>query len=259
MDWKRIVTRTISEVSSLSRSRGGIRSGFRVLLYHAVGSRLKHDTYGISIEPKLFERHMELLAGTEQQFRTSSFDNTEPADSTLQVAVTFDDGYKDNLYVAAPILLKYNIPFTVFVTSSFIRSGSQEYLAPAELRELSSLPGVAIGSHGATHTALAGCDDAALQRELTESRFDIENIIGREVSAIAYPHGSANLRVRDAARRAGYTLGGCSRFDINDKGRDPLLLCRCEIWATDSARVFRQKLSGAWDWYRWRSRDPATR
>jgi hypothetical protein len=257
MNWKRIALRTISEVSSLGRA-GRIRPGFRVLLYHAVGSRLKQDTYGISIEPKLFARQMEILASAEQ-IVISCFGDTELTDSTLRVAVTFDDGYKDNLYTAAPILLKYQIPFTVFVTSSFIRGGSQEYLTPTELRELSSLTGVTIGSHGATHLELARCDAPTLQRELSESRAEIEDIIGQQVTAIAYPHGSVNLRVREAARRTGYTRGGCSRFDINQKGRDPLLLCRCEIWATDSERVFRQKLSGAWDWYRWRTADPAIR
>lgn len=258
MDWKRIATRTISELSSLSRRGDKIRSGYRVLLYHAVGSRLRQDTYGISIAPKLFERHMQVLASAEH-VETRSFDGAEADGSTLQVAVTFDDGYKDNLYSAAPILIKYSIPFTVFVTSSFVKSEAQEYLTPAELRELSQLPGVKIGSHGSTHVALATCDDATLERELYESRSYIEDITRREVTAIAYPHGSASVRVRDAAERAGYTLGVCSRFDINRSGRDPLLLCRCEILANDSERVFRQKLAGAWDWYRWRSKDPATK
>lgn len=257
MRWKRVAARTISEIFALKRMSAKPRTGFRVLLYHAVGSRLNQDTYGISIEPKLFERHMQILASTEQ-VETRSFDRVEPNDSRLQVAVTFDDGYKDNLYKAAPILIKYNIPFTVFVTSSFIKSGSQEYLTPEELRELSELPGVTIGSHGATHVSLAGCDDALLKRELSESRSYIEDVTGLEVTSIAYPHGSASLRVRDAAARTGYTLGGCSRFDINRRGRDPLLINRCEIWASDSERVFRQKLSGVWDWYRRRSRDPAT-
>jgi len=32
---------------------------------------------------------------------------------------TFDDGYKDNFTKAYPIFKKYNIPFTIFITSSF--------------------------------------------------------------------------------------------------------------------------------------------
>src|SRR2546429_7692778 len=87
MTWKRIVARTISEIFALKISSDKPRTGFRVMLYHAIGSKLKHDTYGISIEPRLFERQMEILASAEQM-RTSSFQDTEPTDSTLNVAVT---------------------------------------------------------------------------------------------------------------------------------------------------------------------------
>ena len=38
---------------------------------------------------------------------------------TNKVLFTFDDGYKDNLTLALPIFEKYNIPFTVYVTTSF--------------------------------------------------------------------------------------------------------------------------------------------
>lgn len=118
--------------------------GFRALLYHAVGSRLAHDSYGISISSSLFERHMALLAAGEGgQVVDLSIPWT--ALDGLKVAITFDDGYKDNLQTAAPILLRHGVPFTVFATSSFIRSGSSEYLTPAELRELADLTGVTIG------------------------------------------------------------------------------------------------------------------
>jgi peptidoglycan/xylan/chitin deacetylase (PgdA/CDA1 family) len=176
--------------------------------------------------------------------------------AALRVAVTFDDGYRDTLAVAAPILLKHKIPFTVFVTTAFVRSGSSLYLTPAELRELADLPGVTIGSHGMTHIRLAECDDHTLWQELEGSRLTLEDMIGKPVTSIAYPHGSADLRVRDAARRAGYRIGVCSRSGINPPGRDPLLLCRTEVVAADSERVFLQKLQGAWDWYRWRMVDP---
>jgi peptidoglycan/xylan/chitin deacetylase (PgdA/CDA1 family) len=243
----------------LTRKKDASRAGFRILLYHAVGTRLAHDGYGISIKPRLFERHMDILSRETQNIHFTAFDDRENSAATfLRVAITFDDGYKDNLRVAAPILLKRNIPFTVFVTSSFIGKTSDNYLSAAELKELSALPNVTIGAHGATHIRLAECDDATLRRELSESRYRIEDLIGRSVTTVSYPHGSTNLRVRAAAAKAGYTTGGCSRFDINEGRRDRLLLNRCEIVAADSERVFTQKLYGAWDWYRWRTADPAS-
>ena len=123
---------------------------------------------------------------------------------------------------------------------------------------MADLPGVTIGSHGATHIPLAECDDSTLWREVYGSRCSLEAILGRSVTAISYPHGSVNCRVLNAVRQAGYTVGACSRFDVNDHSRNPLLLCRTEVVASDSERVFMQKLHGAWDWKRFIEKDPAT-
>lgn len=249
---KRIVTRSLAELSSLQIGERA-RPGFRVLLYHSVGGRLSRDPYGISIKRELFERHMELLARSDW-LSTTDFSWVHKGESSLRVALTFDDGYKDNLQIAAPVLLKHRIPFTVFVTTDYLKSGRAEFLSPRELRELASLPGVTVGAHGATHTPLAGLSAPALWHELHDGRREIEDIIGREVTMLAYPHGSVNLAVRETAERAGYTRGGSSFFGINDERSDPLLLSRCEVWASDTPRVFLQKLAGAWDWYRWRRR-----
>ena len=231
-------------------------------MYHAVGSRLAEDPYGISISLENFQRQMEILASRQpaaviglNALRCSSvFNETEDGEKKLRVAVTFDDGYKDNLYIAAPVLLRLQIPFTVFITSSFIQTGSADYLNEAELKELAALPGATIGSHGVTHCRLAECDDDTLRWELEESRRYLEDVTGKPVTALSYPHGSASDRVREAARQAGYVLAASSFFDLNKTRHDPLMLSRCEIVAQDSERVFLQKLNGAWDWMRWRER-----
>jgi peptidoglycan/xylan/chitin deacetylase (PgdA/CDA1 family) len=120
------------------------------------------------------------------------------------------------------------------------------------------MPGVSIGAHGYTHISLTECDDFTLMNELVSSKKYIEDLIGEAVTTMSYPFGAVDRRVRDAVKRAGYLLAACSRFDINDASRDPLLLCRTEITGNDSVRVFQQKLHGDWDWYRWRRKDPAS-
>lgn len=257
MNLRRLMARTISEtvagVSWLRRPADGLR----VLMYHAIGTPALGDTLGLfSMSPERFRQHMALLAEW-QPGRVAAFDAAAITGTGCRVAITFDDGYLDNLEVAAPILVELRLPFTVFVTSEFVRNGKPGFLSPDALRTLASLPGAQVGAHGANHTALTQCDDPTLRNELTSSRQYLEDVLGREVRTMAYPYGAADCRVRDAALAAGYQLGACSLAGINPSERDPLLLARTEIVSFDSARVFAQKLHGDWDWYRWRSQDPA--
>lgn len=259
MNLRRLLTRTISEtvagVSWLRPSAGGLR----VLMYHAIGTPALGDTLGLfSLSPERFRQHMVLLAGWTQG-QVVAFDAPATTGTGCRVAITFDDGYLDNLEVAAPILSELGLPFTVFVTSEFVRNGKAGFLSPDALRTLAALPGAQIGAHGANHVALTQCDQATLHNELTSSRHYLEDVLGCEVRTLAYPFGAADRRVRDAALAAGYRLGACSMAGINLPERDQLLLARTEIVSLDSERVFAQKLHGDWDWYRWRTQDPVCR
>jgi peptidoglycan/xylan/chitin deacetylase (PgdA/CDA1 family) len=189
--------------------------------------------------------------------RVIDFSECSLNDHDCRVAITFDDGYMDNLEVAAPILVSLGLPFTVFVTSEFVRRHKPGFLTPSALRTLASLPGARIGAHGANHISLTQCDKVTLHNELVSSRHYLQDLLGSEVRIMTYPYGAVDRRVRDAAVAAGYWLGACSLAGINLPERDPLLLARTEIISFDSERVFAQKLHGDWDWYRWRSKDPA--
>ena len=253
---RRFVSRSIAEAVSIAHPVTASVTGLRILAYHAVGSDALGDQLGIfSISPGLFRRHMDLLA-------TEFHDYTVPlaVGATVGVdggvAITFDDGYRDNLLVAAPLLAERELPFTVYVSSGLLREGHPGFLTPDELRKLAEIPGATIGAHGATHVPLTNCDDRRLREELESSRAWLEDVIGREVTTMAYPYGAVDGRVRRAVDRAGYTLAECSYPAINGSGRDRLLLGRTTILGDDGMRVFRQKLRGHWDWYRFLGRDP---
>lgn len=252
----RVLARAVSELVALGKVWAPPAAGFRVLLYHAVGSKIAEDSLGIyTIAPELFRQHVDALAAYPGK-RYAGLADGLPGEG-LRIAVSFDDGYKDNLRVAAPMLVERGIPFTVFISTGFVRDRDPNYLSPEEVRELGALPGVTLGTHGVTHIPLAQCDDATLKIELSDSKRYLEDLLGKPVTTMSYPHGAVDQRVRAAVEAAGYAHAGCSRFDINAPERDPLLLCRTDILGIDSVRVFRQKLHGDWDWYRNRSLDPA--
>lgn len=43
--------------------------------------------------------------------------------TSREIVLTFDDGYANNLYVVEPILNKYNLPYTVFISTEHIATG----------------------------------------------------------------------------------------------------------------------------------------
>lgn len=220
-------------------------------MYHAVGTPIPEDRLGLyTLSPSRFSEQMHAVAASGS-IPVRSF--PEAAKATQGLAITFDDGYRDGLTEAAPVLVELNLPFTVFVTTAFVRSGNRIYLSPQELRELAQCHGATIGSHGATHAKLSECSDEALRKELVDSRHYLEDLLQRPVTTLSYPHGAVDRRVRDAVERAGYSLAASSRFGTNHDDRDPLILKRTDIWSDDGLSEFRSKMSGNWDWLGWRT------
>lgn len=254
---KRAISCAIAEAMALGASFRPEGAGWRVLMFHAIGSQALEDRRGLfSISPASFGMDLEELAARPQQ-RVVPFARNMLAADGQRLSITFDDGYADNLDVAAPLLVEQGLPFTVFVSSEFVRQGRPGFLTPQALRSLAGMPGASIGAHGASHVALTQCDDAQLRSELVSSRHYLEDVIGAPVETMAYPYGAVDRRVRDATEAAGYVLAACSQAGLNEAGRDPLLVRRTEVLSHDSPRHFRQKLDGHWDWYRWRTQDPA--
>ncbi len=94
-----------------------------ILMYHRV-TEFKADPHGLSVTPEHFAEHLEVLKKhirplPLQQLVRALRDANLPRPA---VAVTFDDGYADNLYNAKPLLQRFEIPATVFVTTGYLGS-----------------------------------------------------------------------------------------------------------------------------------------
>jgi peptidoglycan/xylan/chitin deacetylase (PgdA/CDA1 family) len=152
------------------------------------------------ISPERFERQLQWLARWR---RVVSLEETlrAPARQKL-VALTFDDGYQDNLTVALPLLEKLQLPMTLFVTAGFV--GREDYLSDAELREISAHPLVTIGAHGLWHRHFNQLSEADARFELTESRRLLSGITGKAVDLLAWPFGECNEELERLSAQCGY-------------------------------------------------------
>ena len=87
-----------------------------VLCYHRVTSRLS-DLNSVVVSPDNFRVQMEYL---KRNFRIVRFEENWERLDTPAVAITFDDGYADNLTEALPILKQLEVPATFFICTGNI-------------------------------------------------------------------------------------------------------------------------------------------
>lgn len=94
--------------------------GALILGYHRVAD-VTRDTYEVCVTPDHFSEHMEMVNKYAHPIALAELAQYLKAGSLppKSVAVTFDDGYVDNLYNAKPILEKHEIPATVFVCTGY--------------------------------------------------------------------------------------------------------------------------------------------
>jgi peptidoglycan/xylan/chitin deacetylase (PgdA/CDA1 family) len=133
------------------------------------------------------------------------------------IAITFDDGYQDNYENAYPILRKYNIPATFFLTTSFIGTGEiprwdkayytakkKLMLSWKQVQEMSS-NGFSFGSHTITHPFLTRIPRKQAQKEIHLSKDIIEQQIGVHVTTFSYPSGNFDSDIKRIVKDAGYS------------------------------------------------------
>jgi peptidoglycan/xylan/chitin deacetylase (PgdA/CDA1 family) len=100
------------------RSAKDARRSALILLYHQVAARPR-DLHGLAVDPVTFRSQLEHLRDRWQPVSLSRLAEASIAGEPLEaaVAVTFDDGYLDNLEHAAPLLAEFEIPATFFLTA----------------------------------------------------------------------------------------------------------------------------------------------
>jgi peptidoglycan-N-acetylglucosamine deacetylase len=99
------------------------------------------------------------------------------------ITTSWDDGHPLDLRVAE-LLARYGLPGTFYVPLS----NSRPTLSPAEIRGLSQQ--FEIGAHTVNHIRLKGLKDSLAEREVVDSKKQLEDILGKPCSMFCFPAGS---------------------------------------------------------------------
>jgi peptidoglycan/xylan/chitin deacetylase (PgdA/CDA1 family) len=199
-----------------------------VLGYHKVGPPAPGawETW-YYVSEGLFHRHLTQLQETHWQvidlhafLKALDEPDSLPDHAAL---ITFDDGYRNNLLFAAPLLARFGLPGVVFVPTSYVgRENLFDHdIEPTEpictwdeLAEIESL-GISVQSHGVTHRSFSSLSVDEKVEELTRSKQQIETHLNRSVDAFSFPYGDAGADaastealVKEAGYRAAFLYGG---------------------------------------------------
>jgi peptidoglycan/xylan/chitin deacetylase (PgdA/CDA1 family) len=159
------------------------------------------------------------------------------------IMVTFDDGYRDVFFKAAPVLARLDMHATAYVISGRISNGDPSFLTWGQLRRLERR-GIEVGSHTVSHRDLTSLADGAAFEELVSSRKKLERGLGHRVPWLAYPFGAYDARIESLARRAGYVLAMTTEWGSRQSARRPLALRRLRILDSTGVRGLAAMLGG---------------
>lgn len=175
-----------------------------ILMYHRFGDG-RYPTTNIRLDQ--FEAHIaELKSGGYTVLPVPDIvkaiqDGTPLPDKT--VGITVDDAYESVFKEAWPRLKAAGFPWTLFVASGPVDSGSDEYMDWQQVKALAD-SGVTIGSQAVNHPHMAGRDEARNRKELVDSAARIEQMTGKRPTLFAYPFGEAGARLMKQVADTGY-------------------------------------------------------
>lgn len=209
------------------------RKGIIILMYHSITNC--DSDYPYCVMKNNFEKQIKFL---HDNFKSLSLNetfqyilNSDKHYDKPCFCITFDDGYRDNITIAYPILKKYNIPFSIFLTTNFIDAENSSFLNWNNINELSKDPLITFGAHSVNHINLLALSDNDVEKEIIFSKEKIISRIKKPVDFFAYPSGGYNEKIKEIIKI--HFKGGLKdRLEIVDDA-DPFALPRISIDKTN--------------------------
>jgi len=228
-----------------------------ILTYHSIAS----GRTALETPPALFVEQMEWLKANARVVPLGDVVRSLVAREVLPprcVILTFDDGFLDFYFAAAPTLYDLGLPATVFLPTSFVGGkndwpGQPSWVRPQPLLNWSQVcelagKGIDFGSHSATHYDMTRLSADVLEQELGTSRKEIEQRTGKPAEFFCYPYGMRSPAVREAVMR--HYRGACSTgAGVVEPDADPFALPRVDIHYLRSRHWFRSLFTRRFEAY----------
>jgi peptidoglycan/xylan/chitin deacetylase (PgdA/CDA1 family) len=215
--------------------------------FHRVEENPEDD---LSVSPQTFRalcRHWKQyyeITSLGELVRFAEERPTERKDETTpKLAITFDDGYRDNAEIAAPILAELGLPATFFVTTGFVGTGKvfewdrrkharkHPNMSWAEVEKLER-KGFTVGAHTHNHPRLSQVVADEAEIEIRRAMEILRTRVTRPAPDFAYPFGGpedCDAKTRNILKHLGFRSCFSCHGGLIERGDDPFELKRVPI------------------------------
>lgn len=237
------------------------------LCYHGVTkrpTRSPDDPKGLHVNHLRFAGHLDFLSRHYRVISLRDYLLAQRQRRSLpeySVVLTFDDGFRNFLTAAAPLLAERDMPATVFLITDKARDDINEHrdtewsqeddrrhLSWAEALALKATQRVDFGSHTCSHSGLLNLSQESIDRELVHSRNDLISRLAVEMAALSYPKGQYSELLAAYAHKLGYDCAVTTDRGLNELDHDPFTLGRTLIGDYDDEASFAVRVSGLRCW-----------
>ncbi|KCB21672.1 polysaccharide deacetylase family protein [Bordetella hinzii] len=217
-------------------------NSFPILMYHQIGIPAPSGTpyRGLTVHPARFRSQMTWMH--RLGYRGLSMRDLMPylrGEKTGKVfGVTFDDGYRNVLENAAPVLAELGFTGTNYFVARQL-DGSNVWdaekgipyaglMSAAEMRQWHEA-GNEVGSHTLDHVHLPRLPADEARRQIRQSKDELEQALGAPVTAFCYPYGDHGPEHMTMVREAGYDNATLTVRGLACAADDPFGLPRVTV------------------------------
>lgn len=221
------------------------------LMYHSISN----TDWEFATSPEDFERQIKYLKDQDFNFiQTKDLKEWLSGEKSLSkksVLITFDDGYKDILGHALPILKKYGAAATVFIHSNRRPDelgNGLPLLSWEEIREFREAD-IEIGDHSFSHPNLKNLAPQELLEEFSSSKHAFQEHLGFQPHTFVYPGGKFSSTVIEILKNNGYTTAFTIDRGLIDVADNPFRLKRFGVSRETRWLEFKARLTPVNNWY----------
>ena len=226
-----------------------------ILMYHQIDTPPARGTTlrGLIVAPGSFARQMALLK--LMGYQGLSMRDLEPyltgAKFGKVVGITFDDGFRNNLDNALPVLRRHGFTATCYGVSAMMGGtntwdrgvvAEKPLMTRDEWRTWHEA-GMDIGSHTRTHAKLKELSIGEARDQITLSKRELEEAVGCEVRHFCYPYGWYTPEHQSIARDAGYVTATTTHRGRVSPGDDLFTLRRIMVARATNLILFAAKIT----------------